>query len=356
MDYSQKLALSYYKTIATLNEAHNIFLVQHRDTNKIFVKKVLTVYNADIYELLSGHPICGIPQIIDYYELDGQLTLIETYISGQSLEELIRTVSLDLSTILQYTLELCAILSKLHNMNPPIVHRDIKPSNIIITEYNHVVLIDFNAAKKYSHSSPSDTVLLGTKGYAAPEQYGFGSSSPKTDIYAVGVLLKELTSSLPDIPLSLNKIITKCIQIDPSERYQTVDDLAAAIREATHMPESKTEPSFSLNSLLFPGFRTRTLWKMVVAAPIYLVIFWLTLSIRIENTYGLPLLIQRIICLLMFLSVIFGTFNYMNIHNWFPFCKSRYPIVRILGIILLDTMLVSTLFILMVLLISVFFS
>ena len=68
-------------------------------------------------------------------------------------------------------------------------------------------LLDFNAAKFFSTSTTEDTVLLGTKGYAAPEQYGFGASTPKTDIYAVGILLNELTSSLTNIPYDLTKII-----------------------------------------------------------------------------------------------------------------------------------------------------
>lgn len=74
---------------------------------------------------------------------------------------------------------LCNILNALHSMTPPIIHRDIKPSNIIITSYNYAMLLDFNAAKQFSGQNESDTVLIGTPGYAAPEQYGFGSSSPK---------------------------------------------------------------------------------------------------------------------------------------------------------------------------------
>ena len=169
MDYSKQLALSYYKTIATLNEDHKVYLVQHQETQEIFVKKILTVYNADIYKELSTHHIWGTPRIIDYMEENNQLTLIESYVSGQSLDKLIQTSCLDISDILHYTTELCEILCRLHSMQPPVIHRDIKPSNIMITEHNHVVLLDFNAAKYYAENADKDTVLLGTKGYAAPE-------------------------------------------------------------------------------------------------------------------------------------------------------------------------------------------
>lgn len=352
MDFSQSLTLSYYKTIATLNETHNIFLVQHQDTHKIYVKKILTVYNIDIYKELSTHPICGIPKIVDYYENENQLILIEHYISGQSLEDIIATETLDLQTIIHYALELCDIFEKLHNLNPPIVHRDIKPSNIIITEHNHVVLIDFNAAKHFSDSSTSDTILLGTKGYAAPEQYGFGSSSPKTDIYGMGILLKELTSSLPDIPPAFMKIIEKCIQINPSDRYNTMVELKNALLNSGDTPKPKATKSFSYNELLPPGFRTHTAWKMLFAIPSYLFIFWMSLSLTFENTHGVSLWIERIFCLLVFLSIILVTFDYRNVHRSFPLCKSKHRIMRFFGIILLNILVVVALLILMIILLS----
>lgn len=354
MDYSQKLALSYYKTIATLNETHNIFLVQHQDTQKIYVKKILTVYNIDIYKSLSTHPICGTPRIVDYYESNNQLIVIENYISGQSLEDVIASTTIDLQTIIHYTLELCSILCELHSVYPPIVHRDIKPSNIIITEHNHVVLIDFNAAKFFSDSSTIDTILLGTKGYAAPEQYGFGSSSPQTDIYAIGILLKELTSSLPSIPPSLSKIIEKCIKLNPTERYDNVSDLENALKNVNSTSQSEIITHFSYNELLLPGFRTHTVWKMLVALPTYLFISWLSLSLTVEDTYGPALWIARIFCLFIFLSVILGTFNYINIHRLFPLCKSKYRIIRFLGILLLDILIATILFIIMVILALIF--
>ena len=354
MDYSKQLALSYYKTIATLNEDHMVYLVQHQETGEIFVKKVLTVYNSDIYKELAMHPICGIPRIIEYFEDNHQLILIESYISGQSLERLIQTTSLDISDIIHYTTELCEILRQLHNMQPPIIHRDIKPSNIIITEYNHVVLLDFNAAKYYAESTDKDTVLLGTKGYAAPEQYGFGSSSPKTDIYAIGILLKEMTSTLPKIPQMLADIIEKCIELKPADRYETVSDLKAAL-EYREPEVTEQETRFSFKDYLLPGFRTLTPWKMFVATPTYLILCWISLSLVVENTYGAELWVQRIFCLLMFLSIVLGTCNYLNIQRFLPLCKSRHRLLRYFGVVILDFMLVASFMVLMMLILGLFF-
>lgn len=347
MDYSAKLSLSYYKTIATLNDAHNIYLVQHQETNKIYVKKILDVYNIDIYKTLVDHPLIGIPQIIEYFEIDDQLIVIETYISGHSLAEVIASTTLDLPSIVCYVKELCNILSKLHTNNPPIIHRDIKPSNIIITEHNHVVLLDFNAAKYFSDNTNNDTVLLGTQGYAAPEQYGFGSSTPKTDIYALGILLKELTESLSDVPPVIDAIITKCIKLNPSDRYDSVDDLADALSNTIRVPKKKKEFPFSFKKLLPPGYRTGTVWKMLLATPVYLFIFWITSSLTVENTYGIALQIEKFFCFLVFISIIFGTFNYMNIQKYFPLCNHKYTIVRLIGIIIMDFLMVVGLLFLM---------
>lgn len=355
MDYSQRLAISYYQTIATLNEPHKIYLAQHQETKKIYVKKILDVYNKYIYQLLLLNPINGIPKIVELYEKDNHLTVIENYVSGCSLQEKIESYNIDIFSIYQYTIELCSILEKLHSFQPPIIHRDIKPSNIIITEYNHVVLLDFNAAKYFTESANTDTVLLGTKGYAAPEQYGFGSSTPRTDIYAIGILLKELTSVLPSIPKELVRIITKCIQMNPADRYQSVAELKAALEQALPYKE-KTSKKFSTLRLLPPGFRTLTPWKMIISSMSYLFIFWLSLNLEVQNTYGAALWWERIFCLFILLSVVFVSFNYLNIQKGFPLCKYPIKIVHYIGIVLYNIIIVSCLFIIMLILESFFFA
>ncbi len=355
MDYSHRLAISYYKTIAVLDEQHKIYLVQHQETQKIFIKKILDVYNVQVYQYLQQNCFAGIPRIIDFYEEHNQLTVIEEYISGDSLQEKMEAPDFSVASITHYISELCIILGKLHSANPPIVHRDIKPSNIIITYDNHVVLLDFNAAKYYTESHSADTVLLGTHGYAAPEQYGFGSSSPLTDIYSLGILLKELSSALPDVPKQFAKIISKCTEINPSDRFKTVEELNKAVVHSIASPNVPNSKSFHLQSYIPPGFRTLTPWKMLISSIIYLLIFWLCLSLEVKNTFGIALWIERIFCLFMMLSVVFGTFNYLNFQALLPICKHRIRIIRYIGIILLDLLLVITLFIVMVLIEVLFF-
>ena len=124
-----------YKIISTLNEEHKVYLVQSEFTKQVYVQKILDVYNIHVYEHLYQNPIAGIPRIIDFYEQDNTLVVIEEYISGTSLQEKIDHSDLFISDIQDYMLMLCNILESLHAMKPPIIHRDIKPSNIIITSY-----------------------------------------------------------------------------------------------------------------------------------------------------------------------------------------------------------------------------
>lgn len=326
MDMSHRLAVSYYKTIATINESHNIYLVQHMQTNRIYIKKLLDVYNLNIYEHLYNHPIIGTPRIIDYCEIDNQLVIIEEYISGTPLYELIAKHSLSESDTAKYMLDLCNILETLHSQNPPVIHRDIKPHNIIITNYNNAVLLDFNAAKNFNPIEKEDTVLLGTQGYAAPEQYGFGASSPLTDIYSLGIVLKEMLIACNSNSDVLSSIADKCTKISPEERYLSINALK---RELI----SFTKSSAKKQSLIPPGYRTRTPWKMFFASLSYLYLLWACLSMKTENTYGTALWIDRIFFLFLFLIVILLSFNYLNIHEYFPLHNHKNKIYKYFGIV-----------------------
>ena len=342
-----------YKIIAILNEKHNIFLVQDITTQKFYVQTILEVHNYDIYQTLSHQSIPGIPAIVDFYEEAGRLIVFENYISGQSLEEIIRSSSLDVETIIHYGMELCQVLNQLHSLQPPIIHRDIKPSNIIVTEHDHVVLLDFNAAKHFTDVSSNDTVLLGTQGYAAPEQYGFGSSTPKTDIYAVGILLKEMVASLPSVPAKLQRVIDRCVQIDPDDRYASVKDLEldlAIILQPQEFPKANT------SSLLPPGFRTKTPWKIMIAIPSYLMLFWLCSTLTVEDVTGGALWLERVFCFLTFLSIIFVAFNYMDIRRLIPLSKHPNFLVRYVGVALLCILIVFCLLLCMSFLESIFFA
>lgn len=233
-DIEVMLKLSYYKEIAVLNEEHNVYLVQHTETSKTYVKKITSLYSRKVYEQIYQQPISGIPKIIDLLEIDGQLVIIEEYISGKTLLELLNEKEiLTESEVVSIISALCDILQRLHSFNPPIVHRDIKPSNIMLTEDQRIVLLDFNGAKQQNPRETKDTQLIGTHGFAAPEQYGFGASSIQTDLYSTGILMTVLlTGSITEkdkCPKAFRHVIDKCTRLDSDKRYTSALQLKKAV-------------------------------------------------------------------------------------------------------------------------------
>ena len=141
-----------------------------------YIVKELDTYNIDVYRCLRDNPVENMPRIYDLTEGDGRLVVTEEYIDGNTIKELMdKKGTLHERTVKKILYELCTIVDDLHEVaRPRIIHRDIKPSNIMITKDRVVKLLDINASKFVNVTKSSDTVKMGTLGYAAPEQYGFG--------------------------------------------------------------------------------------------------------------------------------------------------------------------------------------
>lgn len=230
------LELSLYEEIQNIDGRSDIILVRDMDTGTLYVKKILSNYDISVYRYLYEHPIANIPRIKGIFEGDNNLVILEEYVKGSTLEDILNNGILDNERAIFIAKSICIILSKLHSVNPAIVHRDIKPSNIIISEDGEVYLLDINIAKWVRQNESEDTHLLGTLHYAAPEQfgYGFSASNEKADIYAVGILLNVmLTGKLPKelkAPDPIWKIIEKCIDFDADKRY-TAEELRLALEK-----------------------------------------------------------------------------------------------------------------------------
>lgn len=181
--------------------------------------------------LLRDNPQPLWPQILYFAEDESQqkTIIVEEYISGKSMNEYLEAGKhLSETEAKQLMLELCSGLSKLHALG--IIHRDIKPSNIIRQSGGTgFKLIDFDAARiRNAHIEDQDTMLLGTKGYAPPEQYGYSQTDCRSDIFAVGVTMAELLGD--DYKGLLRPIIKKCRALDPEMRYQSVEEIIQAIK------------------------------------------------------------------------------------------------------------------------------
>ena len=334
MTQEQELRLSRYKEAGDLDEAHGVKLVRNTESGELFVRKTMRVYDLRVYRYLADHPMEGIPRIEELIEDGGVLYVIEEYIPGKTLRHILDIRGpLPTEVVRGLTEQLLCILRPLHRLNPPIVHRDIKPGNLIVTRDGRLFLVDFNAAKETRKGQTRDTVLIGTAGYAAPEQYGFSASGPAADIYAVGVLMNEmLTGCLPDQKRYrgvLEPVVRTCLQIDSANRYRTVDALLKALKRCPSEPDGKL--ARKIQPWLLPGFRSRRLAVIVPALLWYLLGAYLSLGMGVEGRSGASLYVARGMMLTAFLLETMWLGNYRGVWNFMPLTRSGASVVRIAG-------------------------
>lgn len=348
MTLSDSYALSCYREIGIINHEHNVTLVQHDKTGTVYVKKILSVFNEEIYRYLQENPVRGIPQVVEVAEQDGLLIVIEEYVSGLTLRSILDDGNLfSEEEAVTITEQICEIVRELHIADPPILHRDIKPSNIIRMPDGSIRLLDLNAARRAVPDKTEDTELIGTVGYAAPEQFGFGSSTVQTDIYSIGVVLCELlTGALPKekIPRGrLGKIVRKCTRIDPRNRYRSVDELLNVLASCHSYPAAAVRSRKGgpvLKRFMIPGFRTGNPVNMLVAVIIYIS----TVNFGLAYTaYGFPpgraLWAARVICLVFLLAILLFTGNYLDILTILKINRIRNPLLRLVVILAIDAIL-----------------
>ncbi len=358
MNLEVQSRLSFYKKIADLGSKENVCLVQHIETGQIYVKKELDVYDRKIYDILMKENIPMTPKVYECLEDDDKLYIIEEYIHGITLESYIEKYGcLTPTQAEKVLLELCSILNTLHNRSTPIIHRDIKPTNIILCgEFEHsstissVYLIDFNTARKYSGNAEHDTVQMGTMGFAAPEQYGFGQSDARTDIYALGVVTnymlcgKMISDEVYSCEDNLSKIIAKATKIDPEQRYQNVREIVQVFGYDESMSgsfrnndETDTKDSKKDNWTRFfpPGFRSGNISHMLVAGMYYIISIWVSFTLEPETNgepaTGTDLFANRISCLLIFIFCALFWGNYLDVWDKLPLMKRKGG--RVAGIV-----------------------
>jgi len=229
MSDAEILELSSYREERMLGDRENIVLVSDPESGEQYVKKTLTIYDKSIYEFLKDHPVEHMPGIKSLFEGNGCLIIIEEYIDGKTVSELLEENRLSEKEALRIATSVCEILDSLHHLPVPIVHRDVKPSNIIVTPDQKVYLLDMNVAKWYDPNRSDDTRHMGTESYAAPEQAGYGlsASSTKADIYALGMLLNiMLVRKFPKEKRASGdawRIIERCISLDADQRYTAAE-------------------------------------------------------------------------------------------------------------------------------------
>ncbi len=217
-----------YRLVKVLKntDKSQIIVLRHKTLGKEIVKRTIKG-SEEVYTLLKSifHP--NISNVYDVVRTKDGVVVLEEYIDGQTIYEYLKVNLYSPTGVKRIISALCDALGFLHSHK--IIHKDIKPENVMIDNRGNVRLIDFDAARVYKPYQSGDTRMIGTTGYAAPEQYGLNQTDERTDIYAIGVLMNVmLTGEPPERKLysgKLKKVIVKCTQTIPDNRYQNVSEL-----------------------------------------------------------------------------------------------------------------------------------
>ncbi len=204
------------------------------------------------------HPV--LPRIVDIINQEGVIYVVMDFIEGETISDRLKKEGAQpQELVIEWGLQLASALDYLHKMNPPVIYRDMKPSNVMIKPEGGVKLIDFGTAKEYDVENNADTTALGTRGYAAPEQFGDSkgrgiyNTDERTDIYNLGATLYHIVTGMnpceppyeirpirewnPALSTGLEKILLKCTQADPKDRYQNCSELMYALEHYNELDD-----------------------------------------------------------------------------------------------------------------------
>lgn len=371
MTLEEESRLSFYRELTVLDEKKNIVLVQDIRNSELCVKKTLDIYSRDVYEQLASVRIEGVPAVKECVADDGKLIVVEEYVQGRSLKQVLDEQGLlNEEQAYEIAVQLVDILVRLHQLEPAIVHRDIKPSNIIIEKNGHVNLIDFNAARHVNADKNEDTRMLGTVYFAAPEQFGFGQSDERTDIYGLGATINYImTGDKPGAGIAeciFSDILKKCLMVDAKDRYQSAEELRGVLDMLNYSivqdNRKKAETAFgkdntvsvvrtyrnirdiivkmyrkyqkknydidtSWRRYLLPGFRRLNVVYCLIALVWYAVIVWMTITFAVtDSKTGIPvtggeLTMYKIAVFVLLFGMTMWFGNYLNIRRKLPGMK-----------------------------------
>lgn len=221
-----------YSTVSVLADKNGGTVIRLRNKQikrDMILKKYISPVPA--YDFLKNIRHRNLPEVYDAVTLEDAAVVLEEYVDGVTVAQVLESGLYTYHGAKKILLGVCSALITLHGMG--IIHRDIKPENVMIDTLGTVKLIDLGASRRYDPNRSRDTEVLGTIGYASPEQMGIAQCDERTDIYAMGVLLNVmLTGEHPSKKLAkgrAGRIVLKCTQIDPDSRYQSVEKLMRAI-------------------------------------------------------------------------------------------------------------------------------
>ncbi len=192
------------------------------------------------------HP--HLPHIYEHFTYPEHWYLVMDFIEGETLEEYLQKQPdghLSVTETLQVGIQLCEVLGYLHSQHPPIIFRDVKPANVMRTVTGHLYLIDFGIARRFQPGQKHDTIVLGSPGYAPPEQYGRAQTTVQSDIYSLGATLHFLLTSkdpseafaspasspMQEVPGELQHLLEQMLEWDASKRPESMSVVKLALQQ-----------------------------------------------------------------------------------------------------------------------------
>ena len=209
-----------------------VWLALNKADEPVILKKINFIGLPYLKLKENPHPLWA--KIFHVAEIENQTIVVEEFIGGENLSE--RKFLTEIETR-KFLLQMCDGLKFLHGLG--IINRDIKPSNLIVQAGKIIRLLDFDAARIFKFDKDEDTKFLGTKGYAPPEQFGFGQTDFRSDIYSLGVTFQKLLGE--NCGVNLKKILSKCTEFDPRRRFSSIEKLQRALTSPPSIRKSKRE-------------------------------------------------------------------------------------------------------------------
>ncbi len=193
--------------------------------NGFYIEKEIEGNRSEVLKKISSTKSMYLKDLKEINYKNDKTTYLEEYISGETLSEK-NVIGLSFEEIKIILKDLLLAMKDLHSVG--VIHRDIKPENIIITKTNNAILIDYNITRIFDDNKNKDTTLYGTEYYASPEQYGSLQTSFSSDIYSFGKTIKEVFGNNKNYN-KIEKIIDKCLEFDPNNRYKDVDEILSIL-------------------------------------------------------------------------------------------------------------------------------
>lgn len=344
-----------YKKLEKLaeNQDKETWLVKNNMDKKLYIWKEIEIEMTDIYQKLRVISSKNLASVLDVVRIGDKAVVIEEYISGNTLQELIQSKRIGEGMAVDIVCQLLEVLSVVHGQN--IVHRDINPQNVLLSTDGVVKLLDFGIAREPKAGQGKDTTILGTAGYAAPEQFGFQQTDGRSDIYSLGALFHVmLTGRLPEGNIcckpEYRNFIQKCIALEPRQRYQSAleaykdlenrrkteevtgnADMAGAGKESQdrgnsvygqkEMATGAEEPRG--NPYIPVGFRSKKLWKKILAGSFYVMMGIYIPATAVECAATPVSFFLELAALMLYLVLSFVCLtNYGDwVHRMWPFSR-----------------------------------